>query len=302
MKRWLEAVALDERRFCSIGGGGSGGGGTNTQTVQKADPWEGQRPYLKEVYEAAKTASGATPTTAYSGPILAAPTSDQRLAVGRQGDLGRQFLNSNLGNASLQNALDSASGKFLAPSSNPTLLPAINAAVQPTLDRAQRYTLPQIGSDAWKSGAYGGTKHASHLANAMTEAVTRPAAEVAGKIGYDNYTRERGIQLQAPQQISAALNAELAPANLLQQSGQQTQLWNQQDIDAAMQRYQMDVEAPWQAIRPYAAIVQGFNPGGVVTGSSTGTMNAPRPSPMSGALGGAVAGGLGAYGLGSMVP
>ena len=33
-------------------GGGKGGG--STTTVQKADPWEGQQPYRKEVVEEAK--------------------------------------------------------------------------------------------------------------------------------------------------------------------------------------------------------------------------------------------------------
>jgi len=36
------------------GGGGSGGGGTNTQTVEKADPWEGQQPFLKDVFQKAQ--------------------------------------------------------------------------------------------------------------------------------------------------------------------------------------------------------------------------------------------------------
>ena len=36
------------------GGGGSGGGGTSTQTVEKADPWEGQQPFLKDVFQKAQ--------------------------------------------------------------------------------------------------------------------------------------------------------------------------------------------------------------------------------------------------------
>lgn len=36
------------------GGGSSGGGGTSTQTVEKADPWEGQQPYLKDVFQKAQ--------------------------------------------------------------------------------------------------------------------------------------------------------------------------------------------------------------------------------------------------------
>lgn len=37
------------------GGGGSGGGGTSTQTVEKADPWEGQQPFLKDVFAKAQS-------------------------------------------------------------------------------------------------------------------------------------------------------------------------------------------------------------------------------------------------------
>ncbi len=35
-------------------GGSSGGGGTSTQTVEKADPWEGQQPFLKDVFQKAQ--------------------------------------------------------------------------------------------------------------------------------------------------------------------------------------------------------------------------------------------------------
>ena len=35
-------------------GGGSGGGSTSTQTVQKADPWSGQQPFLSDGFDQAK--------------------------------------------------------------------------------------------------------------------------------------------------------------------------------------------------------------------------------------------------------
>ena len=34
--------------------GGGGGGGQNTQTVQKADPWSGQQPFLTDVFQQAQ--------------------------------------------------------------------------------------------------------------------------------------------------------------------------------------------------------------------------------------------------------
>ena len=45
---------LEEAKFTSklfknaVFKGGGGGGGQSTNTVQKADPWSGQQPFLKE--------------------------------------------------------------------------------------------------------------------------------------------------------------------------------------------------------------------------------------------------------------
>ncbi len=49
--REFGAKLLKHARFK---GGGGGGGGQNTQTVQKADPWSGQQPFLTSGFEAAQ--------------------------------------------------------------------------------------------------------------------------------------------------------------------------------------------------------------------------------------------------------
>jgi len=39
--------------------GGGGGGSQSTQTIQKADPWSGQQPFLTQGYEAAQSRLGS---------------------------------------------------------------------------------------------------------------------------------------------------------------------------------------------------------------------------------------------------
>ena len=52
-------------------GGSSGGGGGSTQTVQKADPWEGQQPFLKTGFEAAENRYNSDQPNFYPGNTIA---------------------------------------------------------------------------------------------------------------------------------------------------------------------------------------------------------------------------------------
>jgi len=61
MRDTLSSIILKMHRHIArfrvgggTGGGGSGGGGGGTQTIQKADPWEGQQQYLKSLYSSAQ--------------------------------------------------------------------------------------------------------------------------------------------------------------------------------------------------------------------------------------------------------
>ena len=52
--RFLDKFAENIPLQMMKGGGGGSGGGTNTNTVEKADPWAGQQPYLKDVFQEAQ--------------------------------------------------------------------------------------------------------------------------------------------------------------------------------------------------------------------------------------------------------
>ena len=53
------------------GKGGSSGGGGSTQTIQKADPWEGQQPFLKTGFEAAENRYNSGQPNFYPGNTIA---------------------------------------------------------------------------------------------------------------------------------------------------------------------------------------------------------------------------------------
>ena len=57
-----------------------GGGQQSTQTVQKADPWSGQQPFLTEGYEAAKTRFGSDQPQFFPGSTIA-PFNQNELAA-----------------------------------------------------------------------------------------------------------------------------------------------------------------------------------------------------------------------------
>jgi len=60
--RYERILELEDKEFTDKlfknavfkGGGGGGGQNTSTQTVEKADPWEGQQPFLKDVFSKAQ--------------------------------------------------------------------------------------------------------------------------------------------------------------------------------------------------------------------------------------------------------
>ena len=68
-------------RHARFKGGGSGGGGSqSTQTIQNADPWSGQQPYLTSGYEAAKSRLGSEQPQFYPGSTIS-PFNQNELAA-----------------------------------------------------------------------------------------------------------------------------------------------------------------------------------------------------------------------------
>lgn len=293
--------------LCSLGG--KGGGGVQyvqtppTTTTNKTEPWDAAQPFLKDIMNRAQTAANATPTTPFAGNLLA-PVSQPQLAANaiKTGTAASAMPTlANFSSTGMQQALDTASGKYLDPSTNPALVPGLEATIRPMMQGLTKQVLPQLTSDAWNAGAYGGARHGLREADVINE-TGRTISDTIAKAVLENYQRERGLQFAAPGLAQQSLGVGLLPADVMSGAGAESRAWGQEGLDAEMAKYNMGVSAPWQAVSPYAAIVQGLGipTSSTITGSGIQAIN--QPSMGSSIFGGALGGASAAGGLASAFP
>jgi len=274
-----------------FGGGGSGGVQyvqTPPQTTtSKTEPWEAAQPYLKDIMQQAQTASGATSTTPYQGPLQADPTAAQQQANTWKQQYAQNPMLSGLGGQEMQLASDTLSGKYLDPSTNPTLVPGLMATVAPIERNFAENIMPQLTSDAWNQGAYGGARQGIREAQVSRD-TGQVISDTVAKAVMDNYQRERSLQQLAPQMAQAGAQMGMAPSEIMSAAGAQQQQWNQADINEAIAQYQNTLQAPWQAVSPYASIIGGLQMPTATTTTGQGFQAMPGTAQniMGGAMGG----------------
>lgn len=227
----IEETELMAQGWCL--GGGSGGGSTNT--VEKADPWEKQQPYLEDIFSEAQRLYDTQPLQAYPGQSFAdfAPETEAALAMqtnralqGSPLDAGAQqlgldtlqgnylYANPAMGlfggaamggmqNPALSGLQETASGQYLDARQNPFL---VSQGQQILAD-----VLPQITSQYAAMGRQNSGSAARAAAQGATDAL--------GSLAMENYTRERSNQLGAQSQLGQfgedALTRQLAAAGAL---------------------------------------------------------------------------------------
>jgi len=246
--------------------GGGGGGSTNT-TVQKADPWGGQQPYLADVYTNAQTAAN-TPMTYYEGNTVAGYTPEQQAAHNMA---TQRALLGSVGLKDAQNqAAATARGDYLSPDSNPWL----NQVAQ----RQAGMVGGQFDNSAVSAGRYGSGAWSLGKEGALNDAMT--------SLYGGAYEGERARQLQASSMIPQLGQADYYDIGQLAAVGEDKQAYEQALIQDAMNRHQFEQMEPWNRLNLYSNLVQGHQGG-------TTTMTAPyyKPSSASQLLGGAAAAG-----------
>ena len=196
---------------------GSSGGSTTT-TVQKADPWSGQQPYLKDVFSQASHLyhSGALSPDFYPGQTVADQSPWSLQAIQMQAD---RALAGSASVQAAQSAVDGiVSGQALAgtglgvleglasrdvnaENSGLAALEGMAQARNPWLDTlyadASREALSVLDGSFSRAGRYGSGAHAA----AQADAVTGLAADMYGA-AYQQ-------QMQAAAQAASAYNAGL---------------------------------------------------------------------------------------------
>ena len=260
----------------------SKGGGT---TVQKADPWVGQQPYLRDTWSAAQNLYRGGPMSFYPGTLTAGATPAQleAEAMARQTGLGSQTdLAANL--------MAAQNYSLMSPqnlSTNPYLADATTAALSPLFTQTQGL-LQQARRDATGAGQLDSDRQALLESNVIGNYLQQ-AGDVTSKMYSDAYQDAQANLLKALAVAPQTLQASLVPSQTLASVGAMEQARQQQAIDDARARFEFGQQAPGQALRDYTSIVQGT----VLPGSQTTT--GAEPSFGQKALGASLMG-IGTYG------
>lgn len=264
-------------------------GGGKTKTTTTTEPWSGVKPYLIGGYKDAKNLYDQGAPGYYPWETLAPMSSyskDALDATAQRAAYGSDVVRSAQGQ--LTNTIN---GDYL--NSNPYLQGAINAAVKPITDAFSNQVMPGIDSSFSSAGRYGSGAQTQAYSDAENN-LGQQVGNVATNMAYQNYGDERQRQMQAmlfaPQMAQQDYN-DLA---MLGQAGQGYDQYNQNLINANIDKYNYNNNKDWNFLNDYIGLLNG------ATGGSS-TTTAPRQgstSPLTGALGGALSG---AY-LGSVIP
>ena len=260
----------------------SKGGGGSTNTVQKADPWAGQQPYLTDVYSQAQQLYGMGGPQVYQGRTYADPTEKTALAEALQVGtaLGPQAQLA----SDLAGAQQFALGGPMNLASNPYLAGATEAALRPVYSQAQGL-LQQARRGATQAGQLGGTRQAILEQGVIGDYMTK-AGDISSKMYNQAYRDSLTQQARALYSTPQTLAAMSVPAQTLGQVGMAEQAREQLAIDEARARFEAEQQRPYQALQDYSGLVQA----NILPGTRTTSMNAPDPTFGQRALGGAALG------------
>ncbi len=225
----FEEMEMMANGWCLKGGGGGGG----TTTIEKADPWEGQAPFLtgipgKGAFSGIDPGFGIFPEAAdlyqnnplefFQGQTFASLAPETQAALGMQTNraisgsaankgaqglavdtLAGDYLGANPGMQTFQNAAAGGLGNqelagLRETASGQFLDASTNPFLMPQAERLLAEVLPQINSQYAAMG-----RQNSGLAS---RAASEGATDALGGLFMENYNRERGNQLGAQQALA----------------------------------------------------------------------------------------------------
>ena len=285
-----------------------GGGGGSTTTVQKADPWAGQQPYLQDIFQQAQqlyNAGGMAPNY-YPGQTVAGQSDWTKQALQMQADRA-QSGSPLITNAS--NAMNNiTTGQALAGNQGLNTLNQLSQEDNPYVDelynRANSQVQANLDGNFNRAGRYGSGAHeaaaadaANNLAAQMYSSLWDKRADAAQSAG-QLYNTGIGQQVVAGQTGQQLANQAYTDAEALSQAGGMMDDYNQQLINADIDRYNYNQQKALLALQNYNNLIQGSYGG---TTTTTGQQS-NRGSTLGNVAGGALTGGGLAYMLGASNP
>ena len=228
----------------------------------------------------------------YSGSTVAARTPDQIAAANMIKQ--QAAANQTRYDTFLNDFLDDQTGT----QGNPFMQDVMDSATRQITDNFTQQVLPQLGSAAQRSGAWGGSRQG--IVESLAAGQTAQAVgDTAARLAAENYQTTLQNNLQRAQLTPALFDASYRPAQLLDAVGQDAFNYNQAVLDADVARHDYLQNADAQRLAQISAMLSGGSTTGIMAGGSqtqTSTTNRPKSSNLQNALGGAAAGAA----LGSM--
>jgi hypothetical protein len=304
MKRMLESPF-----GLAVFKGDSDGSATSTSITN--EPPELLKPAVEKLVRDATGAVNQVSTVPFQGQLAARPTSEQ--LVGQQQQLATALAFLGQGSPLINLGQQQVSGQFLNPASNPFLQASIQAGIQPVQERFQEQIIPGIRNRGIQEGAFGGAREQLQLGQAA-EGFSEEALNIASRIAFENFARERAIQQGSGSLVAQGLGLELTPGQILSEIGGQRQGFQQNILDENRQQFAQNQAAPFAGLAQFASLLgipnfgnqqqqqqggQGSTFGNVLQGGAGGAASGAALStllPFTGPQG-AIAGGiLGALG------
>lgn len=265
------------------------------------------RPFLTEGLKQAQEIFLRQQPSMFPGQTYVSPSEQTLQALQAQEDIARQGsfpLQAAQGAymQSLGGLSGTAAGQYL--NANPYQQQMMAAATRPLTQAFSEQVLPGISSLYSKSGRLGSGSMERALGT-VSEQYGRSLGDITANIAGQQYQQERGLQQQAALQLANLAQAapqiygqQFIPSQQLAQVGAQREAIAAQPLQEQMSRYAYQQRLPYEQLSGYLSSVYG---------SPLGQFGTPAPQPQftnrtAGALGGALAGGLGGYALGQAFP
>lgn len=265
------------------------------------------RPFLTEGLKQAQEIFLRQQPSFYPGQTYVSPSQATQESLAMQEQMARQpspSLAVGQG-AFLQSAgglSQTAGGGFLQ--GNPYQQQMMQAATRPLQQAFSEQVLPGISSLYSKSGRLGSGSMERALGQ-VSESYGRALGDVTANLAGTQFQAERGLQQQAQMGLANLAQAapsiygqQFLPAQQLAQVGAQQEAIAAQPLQEAMTRYAYEQRLPYEQLSGYLSSVYGSPLGSY----GTQAQQLPQTNRTVGALGGALAGGLGGYALGQVFP
>lgn len=262
----------------SKGGGSSSGPTTTTRTV--AEPWKGVQPFMTQAFKDA-TAQYVRGAPGYYPNATVAPLSGYTTgAIDWQAD--RAKAGSPLTQAAQQQLTKTMGGDYLS-AGNPYFSRAVEAATRPMIQNYNEVLAPQVDSAFSGAGRYGSDAHATATARGQ-EGLLNQIGDTTSQMAMQNYDSERMNQIRGMLFAPELAQQDYLDIAQLGAAGQGLDAYNQQQINANIDKYNYNQNAPMDWIGNYLGLL-GQAPWG-----QTATAQQPAPNAFTSALGGAAAG------------